>query len=153
MVTEALKAARDFIENDRQALAESLTVNGEIVFEDDIDRGAMAEYVKVLAVIDRALNPPQTQESPFDIGQRLRQEGKGISDLWGAVGNDANMPEAQRGFDSAALAAQPAVPLTDEQRRNLWVSATIESPSHENCYYRGIADSEAYHGITKGGAA
>jgi hypothetical protein len=42
------------------------------------------------------------------------------------------------------------VPLTPEQRKNLWVSATIESPSHENCYYRGIADSEAYHGITKG---
>jgi hypothetical protein len=47
--------------------------------------------------------------------------------------------------------AQPApVPLTPEQRRNLWVSATTEPPSHENCYYRGIADSEAYHGITKG---
>ena len=55
MVIEALKAARDFIENDRQALAESLTVNGEIVFEDDIDRGAMAEYVNVLVVIDGAL--------------------------------------------------------------------------------------------------
>jgi hypothetical protein len=55
MVIEALKAARDFIENDRQALAESLTVNGEIVFEDDTDRRAMAEYVKVLAVIDKAL--------------------------------------------------------------------------------------------------
>ena len=55
MVIEALKAARDFIENDRQVLAESLTVNGEIVFEDDIDRGAMAEYVKVLCVIDGAL--------------------------------------------------------------------------------------------------
>jgi hypothetical protein len=55
MVIEALKAARDFIESDRQDLAESLTVNGEIVFEDDIDRGAMAEYVKVLVVIDAAL--------------------------------------------------------------------------------------------------
>jgi hypothetical protein len=55
MVIEALKAARDFIESDRQDLAESLTVNGEIVFEDDIDRNAMAEYVKVLGVIDGAL--------------------------------------------------------------------------------------------------
>jgi hypothetical protein len=52
----------------------------------------------------------------------------------------------------ARLTTPPAapVPLTPEQRKNLWVSATIESPSHENCYYRGIADSEAYHGITKG---
>jgi hypothetical protein len=48
-----------------------------------------------------------------------------------------------------ALAAQPApVPLTPEQRRNLWVSATIELPSRENCYYRGLVDAEAYHGIT-----
>jgi hypothetical protein len=55
MVIEALKAARDFIEHDRQALAESLTVNGEIVFEDGIDRNAMAEYANVLVVIDAAL--------------------------------------------------------------------------------------------------
>jgi hypothetical protein len=55
-------------------------------------------------------------------------------------------------------AAQPApVPLTPDQRKNLWVSATIELPSQENCYYRGLVDAEAYHGITaapeKGGAA
>jgi hypothetical protein len=99
MVIEALKTARNFIENDRQALAEGLTVNGEIVFEDDIDRKAMAEYVNVLAVIDGALKAAQAQESPFEIGQRLRQEGRGISDLWGAVDNDADMKEAQRGFD------------------------------------------------------
>ena len=54
--------------------------------------------------------------------------------------------------------AQPApVPLTPDQRKNLWVSATIELPSQENCYYRGLVDAEAYHGITaapeKGGAA
>jgi len=61
--------------------------------------------------------------------------------------------------------AQPApvaegmklVPLTPEQRKNLWVSAAIELPSQENCYYRGLVDAEAYHGITaapeKGGAA
>jgi hypothetical protein len=55
MVIEALKAARDFIEHDRQVLAESLTVNGEIVFENDTDRRAMAEYVKVLGVIDESL--------------------------------------------------------------------------------------------------
>ena len=47
--------------------------------------------------------------------------------------------------------AQPApVPLTPDQRKNLWVSATIELPSQENCYYRGLVDAEAYHGITKG---
>jgi hypothetical protein len=110
MVIEALKAARDFIESDRQDLAESLTVKGEIVFEDDIDRGAMAEYVKVLAVIDGALKAAQAQESPFEIGQRLRREGRGISDLWGAVGSDADMPEAHRGYDHAAQPA-PVQPM------------------------------------------
>lgn len=114
MVIEALKAARDFIENDRQALAESLTVNGEIVFEDDIDRGAMAEYVNVLAVIDKALESTQAQESPFHIGQRLRQEGGGISDLWGAVGSDADMPEAQRGFDEVMRLA-PVQPVQEPE--------------------------------------
>jgi hypothetical protein len=59
---------------------------------------------EVIDAIKQALAAP-VQETPFQIGQRLRQEGKGISDLWGAVGSDADMPEAQRGFDSAA---QPA---------------------------------------------
>jgi hypothetical protein len=116
MVIEALKAARDFIESDRQSLAESLTVNGEIVFEDDIDRGAMAEYVNVLVVIDGALKAAQAQESPFEIGQRLRREGRGISDLWGAVGSDADVPEAHRGYDHAAqpAAVQPMAHIVGE---------------------------------------
>jgi hypothetical protein len=68
MVIEALKAARDFIENDRQALAESLTVNGEIVFEGDIDRGAMAEYANVLVVIDEALKAAgRSAPAPTDL--------------------------------------------------------------------------------------
>lgn len=50
-----------------------------------------------------------------------------------------------------ALAAQSAVPLTDEQMAKLWVSATIELPSLENCYRRGLKDAEEFHGITKGG--
>ena len=120
MVIEALKAARDFIENDRQSLAESLTVKGEIVFMDDIDRGAMAEYVKVLGVIDGALKAAQAQESPFEIGQRLRQEGKGISDLWGAVGSDADMPEAQRGFDQAVQPA-PVQEPSEMDLQKCWV--------------------------------
>jgi hypothetical protein len=49
------------------------------------------------------------------------------------------------------LKAAAPVPLTDVQRKNLWVSATIESPSNENCYYRGLLDAEAYHGITEKG--
>jgi hypothetical protein len=137
MVIEALKAARDFIENDRQALAESLTVNGEIVFEDDIDRGAMAEYVNVLGVIDKALESTQAQESPFQIGQRLRQEGRGISDLWGAVGSDADMPEAQRGFDEVMRLApvQPVAWLYPEglealQKGKCW---TAYPTKHDGC--------------------
>ena len=51
------------------------------------------------------------QETPFHIGQRLRQEGKGISDLWGAVGSDVDMLEAQRGFDHAAQPAPVREPV------------------------------------------
>ena len=76
---------------------------------------------------------------------------------WGCVGSSAEDIAWQEflsiashictGIDSPP--AQPtSVPLTDEQRKNLWVSATVESPSHENCYYRGLVDAEAYHGIT-----
>ena len=56
---------------------------------------------EAITAIKQARSAP-VQETPFQIGQRLRQEGKGISDLWGAVSSDADMPEAQRGFDTAA---------------------------------------------------
>jgi hypothetical protein len=59
----------------------------------------------VQIALKEALAAPTVQETPFQIGQRLRQEGKGISDLWGAVSSDADMSEASRGFD---YAAQPA---------------------------------------------
>jgi hypothetical protein len=56
--------------------------------------------------------PAPVQETPFQIGQRLRQEGKGISDLWGAVSSDADMPEAQRGFDEVMRLA-PVQPVQE----------------------------------------
>ena len=43
-------------------------------------------------------------------------------------------------------------PLTDEQKNAMWVAATIELPSPQNCYLRGMADAERAHGIgIKGG--
>jgi hypothetical protein len=37
--------------------------------------------------------------NPFKIGQRLYKDGLGISDIWGAVKNDADMDEAFRGYE------------------------------------------------------
>ncbi len=36
---------------------------------------------------------------PFKIGQRLYKDGLGISDIWGAVKNDADMDQAFRGYE------------------------------------------------------
>ncbi len=36
---------------------------------------------------------------PFKIGQRLYKDGLGISDIWGAVKNDADMEAAFRGYE------------------------------------------------------
>ncbi len=45
-----------------------------------------------------------------------------------------------------------AEPLTDEQKNAMWVAATIELPSPQSCYLRGMADAERAHGIgIKGG--
>lgn len=38
-------------------------------------------------------------------------------------------------------------PLTDAAKRSMWESATIDLPSLENCYLRGIDDAEKAHGI------
>lgn len=37
--------------------------------------------------------------------------------------------------------------MTDEEKKISWIQATIELPSGENCYYRGISDAEKHHGI------
>jgi len=39
------------------------------------------------------------------------------------------------------------VPMTERERDAAWIAATIELPSQENCYKRGLVDSEAHHGI------
>jgi hypothetical protein len=131
MVIEALKAARDFIESVRQDLAESLTVKGEIVFEDDIDRGAMAEYVKVLAVIDAALEqalaaqPVPAQPVAHIVGE-IDHTGK----VWKPV--------------------QPApVPLTDEQIESLLPDDDTPMSLGE-AFVKVARLVEAHHGITKG---
>lgn len=47
--------------------------------------------------------PPKKPQSETteQIGARLAQEGKGLSDIYGAVASDADMSEAQRGYESA----------------------------------------------------
>lgn len=125
MVIEALKAARDFIENDRQALAESLTVNGEIVFEDDIDRGAMAEYVNVLVVIDEALKVAgRSAPTPTDLAAAIeyadaRWSGVDVPVEWARHFADAI------GKPYATSPAQPA-PATPEQLLALAQTASLE---------------------------
>ena len=41
------------------------------------------------------------RETPYNIGKRHYREGLGISGLWGAVENDNELAEAQRGYDDA----------------------------------------------------
>ena len=128
MVIEALKAARDFIENDRQALAESLTVNGEIVFEDDIDRGAMAEYVNVLVVIDRALEQalaapvqPVDFETWFSSEERFNDAPKDDYPIT-YLGMEKLAKDSMRYAWNAAHAAPPAAQQEHEPENEPHVS-------------------------------
>ena len=68
------------------------------------------------------------------------------------------LAEAVLLMDAALSTPQPAQaqagakPLTDEQKNAMWVAATIELPSPQSCYLRGMADAERTHGIgIKGG--
>lgn len=38
--------------------------------------------------------------------------------------------------------AQAPAPLTSEEKKRMWVDATIDTPSPANCYFRGVADAE-----------
>jgi hypothetical protein len=42
---------------------------------------------------------------------------------------------------------QAREPMTEEQKRQSWINATIEQCNHENCYMRGIEDAERHHKI------
>ena len=44
-------------------------------------------------------------------------------------------------------AQQVAVPMTEAERTAAWFAATIDLPSGENCYLRGLVDAEAHHKI------
>ena len=48
------------------------------------------------------------------------------------------------------LTARTQTPMTNQQKTDSWIAATIELPSQENCYNRGITDSEKHHGIGLG---
>ena len=50
--------------------------------------------------------------------------------------------------ENEALRKKPA-PLTDVEKHAMWAMATIDQCSHEQCYLRGINDSEAAHGIVQ----
>jgi hypothetical protein len=48
---------------------------------------------------------------------------------------------------SQLAANPPRAPLTPTEIYKMWVAATIEQPSPENCYMRGVIDAERDHGI------
>ena len=60
-----------------------------------------AEALKILRREIKAMKP----ETPYKVGQRLFKEGKGISDLWGAVETDEDLKEAHRGYEDAQARA------------------------------------------------
>lgn len=57
----------------------------------------------------KAIRAKLAQETPYEIGKRLYQEGKGISFIPTAVPHDDNIAEALRGFENARV-AQPEPP-------------------------------------------
>ena len=60
-------------------------------------RQRKAEALKIVRREIKAMKP----EKPYNVGKRLYKEGHGISSLWGAVENDEDLVEAQRGYDDA----------------------------------------------------
>jgi hypothetical protein len=61
-----------------------------------------AEALRIVRREIKAMKP----EDPYKVGKRLFKEGKGISDLWGAVENDDDLKEAHRGYNDAQNRAE-----------------------------------------------
>ena len=102
MSKEAMKLALEALEHCKDVIVER-GLNGSPEFAKKWGLALPLERSeKAITALREAL-----AEQPYEIGTRLAREGKGISDLWGAVKSDADMAEAQRGYE-AALAEQPA---------------------------------------------
>ena len=59
----------------------------------------------------KAIRAKLAQETPYEIGKRLYQEGKGISFIPTAVPHDDNIAEALRGFEDARVAQPEPEPV------------------------------------------
>ena len=59
---------------------------------------ARQRKAEALKIVRRAIKELKPQK-PYDVGRRIYKEGKGISDLWGAVENDEDLKEAHRGYE------------------------------------------------------
>jgi hypothetical protein len=84
-----------------QPAAEALSYITQYLKIETYGKSTTRDDLKAMAEVNfqpPAAQPAPVQETPFQVGQRMRLEGKLFSDLWGAVANDADLAEAERGF-------------------------------------------------------
>lgn len=94
----------------------------------------------------------------------LEADAQQVSNLLARIHRDGGHYESKHGRSKAINTADlivaklnamddaqqaKRVPMTAAERSSAWIAATIEMPSHENCYLRGMFDAEAHHGITQ----
>lgn len=106
---------------------------------------------------------PFLNGSEMQIADRLKERIRQLNNSWNAKWNRSteefdlcsksedklryqHAEIARLTAENEALRKNPA-PLTDVEKHAMWVMATIDQCSHEQCYLRGIADSESVHGI------
>ncbi len=127
LLSDALATGRHMIRKDKRAAAELRRQHAEI----EMLKAAYIGAQEDIAIWKRrALEAEEKLRAESTVSARL------VSEL-----------NAENGPTHMGEPARKRKPLTDVEKHAMWVMATIDQCSHEQCYLRGIADSEAAHGI------
>lgn len=117
-------------------------VAAQVVFEHALNKYAIAAIEAQASVVPQE---PVAWVDPGDF-DLMQSQGRGVI-AWPKQYPNATMPL----YTHPAQQAKPQ-PLTNDQKLDMWTAATIEQPSARGCYFRGVEDAEAAHGI-QGSAA
>jgi len=79
---------------------EAQQVLDALVFATPSGCGPAEAYKDAIVLLQNRLS----KETPYEVGQRLHRQGRGISDIPTAVYSDGDIAEAYRGFEDARRA-------------------------------------------------
>ncbi len=126
---------------------EAQQVLDALVFATPSGYGPTEVYKDSIVLLQNLL----AHETPYEVGQRLHRQGRGISDIPTAVYSDGAIAEAYRGFEDARLAQPEPEPVADKYLMEVECTKcgakqdgilTVNAPPQRE--WQGLTDEEMF---------